>query len=110
MTTRSARNFTYTASSFVDRDMFMRHLGGGIGHLASSDRLATTESGVVDDPEDEEMTNALEDNPRTAPPSDEYLRQLASTAADDEEDAVCNDGLELSDVEEDEEDEVENVQ
>ncbi|KAL1749844.1 hypothetical protein FB107DRAFT_252548 [Schizophyllum commune] len=76
---------------FVDRDMSIRHLGGGNGHLAPSEHLAATSSGDVDSPEDEDMANAPEDDPCTARQSDEYLRQIASTTADDEEDAVCKD-------------------
>ncbi|KAL1712617.1 hypothetical protein EV715DRAFT_267796 [Schizophyllum commune] len=80
---------------FVDRDMFMRHLGGGIGHLSPSRPFGSTNSADADHPEDEGEDvagSALEEDPSRF------------DGAEDGEDDVCDNAEELLGLEEDGED------
>ncbi|KAL1750714.1 hypothetical protein FB107DRAFT_294399 [Schizophyllum commune] len=83
----------YYANIFVDRDMFMRHLGGGIGHLSPSRPFGSTNSADADHPEDEG-----EDTERRT------LATARFDGAEDGEDDVCDNAEELLGLEEDGED------
>ena len=52
--------------SFIDHDMVMRHFGGGIGHLQSTNHVLKGEQAVSETAsisEDEDMGGSLDDNP-----------------------------------------------
>ncbi|KAI4294255.1 hypothetical protein K525DRAFT_274479, partial [Schizophyllum commune Loenen D] len=78
----------YYVNIFVDRDMFMRHLGGGIGHLSPSRHFGSTNSADADHPEDE----------------GEDVAGTRFDGAEDGEDDVCDNEEELLGLEEDDED------
>ena len=90
-------NFANQFSSFVDRDMFMRYLGGGVGHCAAQqrDRVDAEQADAMDiDVQTEEGFELDEDGP---------LAQQGCTSDEDEED--YEDGemeVDDSDLDEDE--------
>ncbi|KAL1671172.1 hypothetical protein EV122DRAFT_295608 [Schizophyllum commune] len=64
----------YYVGIFVDRDMHMRHLGGGIGHLQSSTDLPTIALDAA--PDDDHHQD--DDEPQVSALSDELVEQLTS--------------------------------
>src|ERR1700753_3534972 len=93
------REMANKSESWVDRDMFMRYLGGGIGHVAQETSLPDDEL-PLDSDEAEPGPESLDEDL-----DEEHLSQTNLGGVNDDDDEASDDSEEEEDEEDDDHEE-----